>query len=647
MKSKFLLIALLFLSFCAYSQNFVHHQVYDWQSEPVLHALSDQEKKLSAVVLKEYHALEYQYDENDVLNLYKTVHKIVRVNDDVAVETFNKVFVAMSHVTQFTVLKARAITPNNKIVTLNKDNIKEVENLGDIGPFKIFAIEGVEKGGEVEYLYTTQSPVSEPYGGEVLQSDVFAREVSFTLFSPDNLLFEANAYNGFPQPTLHEMADGRLLSASLQNVPPLLEEPYANYRANLMRVNYKVSYNKTKEGTASARLYDWNMAAASFYELLTEADEDGKKMANKTLKLLKLNKLKGKEEQIKAIENYLKTNITLTEGSGDEFRQVGRTLANKYANELGISRLFAVLLKEAKINFEIVITCDRTNFLFDKDFEAWNAFTDILIYFPETQQYISPTQAHFRYGPAPYNYTNNYGLFIADLMSSHIESIQAPTAQQNMNRTETFVRFGTEFAPMLDMKQSWNGYRGAEFRAVYAFQKEEFAKNRLQADIHDAEVKELVVSNEKLEQSAYPDKAFTLTGKVAAPSLIEKAGNAYLFKVGEIIGSQVEMYQDHERQQPIDMSYPIYYQRIISFEIPQGYTLKGLEDVKMDKFMGEKDNKFNRFVADYKIEGKKVTITADEYYQKTILPKEQITGFRSVINAAADFNKMVLVFEKE
>ena len=120
-----------------------------------------------------------------------------------------------------------------------------------------------------------------------------------------------------------------------------------------------------------------------------------------------------------------------------------------------------------------------------------------------------------------------------------------------------------------------------------------------------------------------------------------------MFKIGNIIGPQTELYQEHERQNPIDMQYPVDYKRIITIEIPQGYVVKGLDDLKIDIYQDEKGQKINRFISDYKLEGNKLTVTANEFYDKISMPAKDYEAFRAVINAAADFNKLVLVFEKK
>lgn len=643
MYKQFLFIWLFNLAcISAFSQQYSHAN-YDWEASPQLIPLTEAEQKESAIIIKDKRVLEFAF-EGDDFYLYKTIHRIVRVNDDVAVESNNKVFVPTDADAEFITLKARAMTPGGKVVTLNKENIKEVENMENYGAFKIFAIEGVEKGGEVEYFYTTKSSVGEPYGGEYLQSDTRIREIDFSLISPQSLEFETKCYNGFPQLTLTIADSLRTLQGSMKDVPALLEEQYSNYRADLMRVNYKISKNKDR--LSAGKLYDWNMAANMFAHLIHNDQASSVKMVQKELKKLKLNKIKSPEAKARAIEEYIKTNFAIEAGNDESYRNISDILVNKYASELGITRLFAAFLNAASIPYELVVTCERANAAFDKDFEAWNLFTDLLLYLPEFDKYIGPTQRHFRMGAAPYAYANNYGLFISKNGSNKVKEIQMSPAKDNVNRIDAHISFDAQMQPVIRIEHGWTGFRAAEFRAIYEFQRDVFAQDRAKSDIPDAEATNMAVKNEKITMSADPNLEFIISADLKTPALIEKAGNNYLFKLGEVIGSQVEMYQKNERQHPIDMPHPIYYKRTIKIEVPQGYHASGLEDIKIDKSVELKGKLVNRFISDYKIEGNTITVSADEYYEETQLPKEKFEAFRSVINAAADFNKVTLIFER-
>lgn len=620
------------------------HHTYDWAKDPVLHSAETAKQTTAAIIIKDKRIIEYAYGD-DGLYCYKTIHRIVRVNDDAAVENFNKVFVPMNEVVDFVELKARAITPDGKVISLNRDNIKELENVGDMGGFKIFAIEGVEKGGEVEYFYTTLSEAGDLQGSEIIQNDTPIQTASLDIISPYNLLFAAKSYNGFPQLAESLSPDSlNVLSATLDNIEPLLEEQYANYRANLMQVNYKMAKNRKMPDFP--QLHTWNKAALTFSGLTYQYDKTAQKSIAKLLKNLKISRLKSDFEKVKAIENYLKNNIAIEQAGGAELYDVAQILNNKYASEMGMARVYAALFQEANIPSEVVITCERTRATFDRDFESWHSLTDILFYLPQLKGYLSPDLRHLRCGMPAYQYGGNYGLFITPNGKHRLQKIEFPPAKDNMNLIDATVHIPDNFEATMSMTQSWTGYRAAEFRAIYEFQKDDFMKDRLKSEVEDAEVLSLQLKNEKISDSANPLLSLSASGEVKAHALIEKAGNSYLFKIGEIIGTQVEMYQNHERQQPIEMPYPIFYRRIIKFTIPEGYELKGAEDIKIDKSVVENGKIVNRFLSNYTMKGREVTVAADEYYEVVSLPKEQYESFRSVINAAADFNKVVLVFEK-
>ncbi|WP_374958832.1 hypothetical protein [Gilvibacter sp.] len=51
------------------------------------------------------------------------------------------------------------------------------------------------------------------------------------------------------------------------------------------------------------------------------------------------------------------------------------------------------------------------------------------------------------------------------------------------------------------------------------------------------------------------------------------------------------------------------------------------------------------FRSSYELDGNILRIKADEYYRVNIMKKELFEEFRTVINSAADFNKVVLILE--
>lgn len=616
----------------------------NWSDTPKLHTLTADESTTSSIILQDKRVLQYAY-QDDGLFLYETVHKIVRLNDDKALEMFNKVFVPMSNVIKFVEIKARAIGKDGKVTEVNQKNIKELENVRDLGNFKIFAIEGAEAGGEIEYLYTTLNEIGDFYGRETFQTTLAPiREATFSLISPQSLVFESKGYNGFPELKAEEKDSIRILSATASQVPVLREEQYSLNRANLMRVTYKLLRHTERQNLPN--LYSWKQAAESFSSMMYSSSPTAAKAVQKVLKTLKINK-KSADEKVIAIEQYLKNTIALEDGVGANFTDVEQILNNKYANELGMARAFAAFLTEAGVDHQVVVTSSRFESKFDKDFEDWNNFTKILFYVPQSQKYIAPADIQFRYGAPPYECADNYGLFITPATQAWaVNYIPVASSEDNQININAHVTFDTNFKAQMQMEQSWSGYRAAEFRTINGLQKD-FIRQLMLSGLQGAQVSDIKLTNEALENSAYPDRLFAADAQISVESLTEKAGKNYLFKIGEMIGGQVELYQEHARQNPIDMQHPTYYRRKITFEVPKGYHLQGLEDVKIDKFLEDNGKKVCRFYSDYTTNGDTVTVTADEYYDQTSFSKEQYEAFRKVINAAADFNKVVLVFEKQ
>src|SRR4029079_13409406 len=95
--------------------------------------------------------IEYTDEKDDVVQ-YKTLHKIIHINDDKGIESFNRVYLPVSNTSDIVDIRARTILPGGKIIEVDKNNIKDLKENDQV--YKIFAMDGLEKGCEVEYYYT-------------------------------------------------------------------------------------------------------------------------------------------------------------------------------------------------------------------------------------------------------------------------------------------------------------------------------------------------------------------------------------------------------------------------------------------------------------------------------------------------------------
>ncbi|HNX65764.1 MAG TPA: hypothetical protein PKH02_02725, partial [Bacteroidales bacterium] len=130
---------------------------------------------------------------------------------------------------------------------------------------------------------------------------------------------------------------------------------------------------------------------------------------------------------------------------------------------------------------------------------------------------------------------------------------------------------------------------------------------------------------------------------LTANSLIESAGNDFIINIGKTIGTQSEMYQTKERKQPIDIQFAHHFYRRIEFSIPKGYKVSNPTDLIMNVEMVENGKVSAFFTSWYEQAGNTLYIYSREAYPEIEYPVSSFNQFRSVVNAAADFNKKKLI----
>ena len=208
---------------------------------------------------------------------------------------------------------------------------------------------------------------------------------------------------------------------------------------------------------------------------------------------------------------------------------------------------------------------------------------------------------------------------------------------------------GADDTLLINMKQLYAGYAASPYRSIFSFASQEDQRLIIKEMIKSGTNSENIISS-KLEnhdmESYFENKPFILSASVKASELLEQAGNKIIVSIGQIIGQQVEMYQEKPRQFPMVIDYPHILERKIKFVIPQGYIVKNADDLKISHTFKEKNVLTMGFVSDYKIENNLLTVIIREEYRKTLYPLSQYEDFRKIINAAADFNKVALVLEK-
>lgn len=645
---RFYLLLLMFLAAGAASGGpFIP---YEWDKNRSRYTLTPEEQGQAEVILLNHVEFNFGF-ENDQFLLQSVFHRIVYVNGAQAIQNNNRITIPMNNVIELMDLRARSISKDGKVTLFDKNNLKEMKNEETGNAYRIFAIEGIEAGGEVEYFFVRKM-YPRLSDRSMIQSQTPIRKASFVLRTPKHLLFDVRSYNGFSRADTSSTAETRVYTATMNNIPALKREEYSYFDANRMRVEFKLAYNTAR---SRSRLNTWDDAAKTFYKKLYERDKDEVKALSKYAETFPKPGPSGRTGQIRAIEEKIKSSVTLNNESTDPgLSNLEQIIRSKVASNEGAARLFVGVFESLGIPAEVVMTCNRENIKFDGDFDSWNYLEEYFLYFPETKGFLSPHDRSTRYPLIASEYTAQRGLFIEPLELAgaksglaSIREIPAPDYTLNMDNMDITVSFAQELdSATVRLKRIFMGYNGLFVTPYYHLMTKDQVHNLIEELTKQTAPDATIKSWTAEPATNLPVDAFAIDVTLKSAHFLQKAGGNYLFKLGELIGPQSELYADKERMTDVDNTHNRGYDRVITVNLPAGYRIGNPDDMRFDVVCREGSEVPFLFKSTYTIEGSLLTVKIEEYYKKVHAPKAQYEEFRKVINAAADFNKVTLVLEK-
>lgn len=629
-----------------YAQEF---EPYQWQEQRSLTELNETEKKYGLYYLKVLVKYQYVYDPADNAYVcYVTNHNIIRTNNNEALSKSNRVYISMNNALELVEVKARAITRDNNVINFDKVNLKELES--DEEGYRILAIEGAEVGGEIEYYYTRKLNASN-FITRTFQFDFPIKSYDFSLKCPENIEYKFKVYNWEGAITQTDTTeDFNQYEFKTNNIPAMYSEDFAAVEECKSRLEFKITYNSNRN---KSRMFTWGDAGKRIYDNIYTLSKEEQKAVKKLIKDIGFEGIP--LDDFKKAEHFIKTNYFFEENSGATGEQIDQILKNKYATSRGFTRIYAAILNNLNIDHEIVLTSNRFEKVFDADFDSWNYLGEYIIYINETKQFLSPKNTNFRLGTIPFGYYGTDGLFVRmepvqdfEYPVAYISYIPESPYQDNFDNMDIKVSFSDDLEQNnIDLVRSFKGY-GADYYkegliGLNAEEKKEMLDDIIKYLALDAEIEQIEVVEGNTEFTNW-NKPMVVKGSFTSNSYIESAGDVILFKAGELIGPQSELYQEKERKLPVVNRYNRGYSRKINVQIPAGYSIQNPDDLIMKEQVFDDNNKLiYNFVSNYALNGQTLEIAIEEYYDELNYPVEKFEAFRKVINSAADFNKIVLV----
>lgn len=649
-KNTILVLSVLAISSLSQAQKNLQFKDYSYTNTELKAA--DKYKSFDVVILERNLKSEFIL-ENENLVEYFLFHDKKLINTDNAIENNNKVYVPSKLNANLITNKLRVIKKDGSVIELKESDIKEEVNEQNQMRYNYFAVKGLEKGAVIEQIYMLKRDAEFTGNSIRLQNSSPILKASIELIYPETVVFSSASYNGLPnaESKLKSYPGKNSLLLNASNIEALpVNERQSNMEKNAKRFAYKLN-EILNNGTKN--LYNHNdYAKQLFNQYHAPLSKDDTKELNNFLKQFKtsVNDL----ENIQNIEQLLKDKIRFNRYFTTN-KSIADVLKNKQGNYFDILRLYVQTFKKLNIENEIVFTTERFEDVFDSNFESYLNFKDVLFYFPKTNVYVEPAAPAYRTPLFDPQYAGNNGLFIKtskyldiEVPVTDIRTIDFPK-NQDLSIMDIMVDFTNDVQnPQLKSKITFNGFESLNFQPAKDFSNPEdykamidfMAKNyAIETNVEKVEVENEGVAN-------LGKKPFILNIETNAKELLTKAGNNYLFKIGQVIGKQMEMYEEKERIFPIEIENPHSYNRTITVKLPAAYKIKNPEIFKMAHSLEYKGKVVADFISNYTIKDNVLTIKNTESYNFVEIPANLYPQYQKVINAAADFNKFSIVLEK-
>lgn len=677
-------IALLYL-FGSVSLGFSQDlESYNWADAKFMEQ-NKQFSNESQVFIVKRQLIELNYDEKkDNITKYMMNHFIIQVNDNDAIKDRKELeFPTVLGSRELIEFKARIIKKDGTVVEFKKSDAKEKpvsqrpksgddedsddeddaeteksdEEKDEEKTYEYFDLSALEIGDQIEYFLVIKSN-SGSLPGTILtyQSKIPIQQYEFEFITEKEFTFLFKSYNNAPSiikdstnkvHSVYKMTD--------QMVPGVKREKFSNYNSSIRGFIYKLDgYELGKK----RNLFNFEDFSKNIYNITYTKSK--KELANikKVMKLSKMKSGKTEGEKIQALENYIKTNFVVFNlpGLNHVFNVENMFQFNIMSADAAV-KIVANALQMMKIEHELVVTCDRFDYRFDKDFPSNYYFDHIVIYLNGEKKFMDPGVTTFRMGMIPSYLTHNYALFVRPITTGGVTSgigkvkfIDAPDRDFSKDEFDITVNFASNLKSIdIEMLRTMSGYFASnwqpQFKKLDAEQRVKYEEGLVRFMDKDMDVAKVEYQN--TEKSDINVKPFILKAIMSSKALVSMEDDVITFKIGMLIGEQSDLYEDETRQLPIENRFSRSYTRKLNITLPSGYTVENLEDLNKNfEVKNEKGKVAAMFKSSYSLNGNKLVITIEEWFEDIELPASKYPEFRAVINASADFAKTELILKK-
>jgi len=583
---------------------------------------------------------------SDEVYIYETHHmktKINKITDD----SNNDIFISKINVSEIVDVKSKIIN-DDTIATYGFEEMKKmIDKSTSSENYNYYKIPGIKEKDIVEVIYTVKRDFNFN-GNKIIEESYPILSSKFILIENDfkSNIKIYNSFNSFVEDTLIDGKKSKIIN--FKNLDATSNEQYATPIANKIKVSYQC-YESREE---VSQVEYWSNLVQNLSELFFPSSINP--IAIDLFNEIQKNNISIHENEISIsnkIDEYIKNNFIVSDDDNPNFNEISYIFDNKISNDFSIIQVYTNLLKAAKIDYEVAISCNRYFLKFDPELFDPNQLREFVIYLPKYEKYISPNRIEYRVSEAPDDLLGNYGVFIDKNLDYYFSEI----TQSDKNFSEIKKKIEIYIPKNLKKlkikeNRSFSGYWAIMNRNYVSLSENEetdflidyFTINGLD----NKKVTNYNIKNFDISNNSY-NTPLRINSTITTTELVEEVDGLVYLKVGKVIGLQSNLFDDNKRINEIEINFPNSYEYQIEVEIPKGYRVSDYSELnKVKEFIsvdGSISAKFNSIAT---LNNNKINIVIKEFYKNLRYDKGRYQEFRAVINAAAKFYESSVTLEK-
>ena len=642
MEKKFLLLRFLLIvvSVNSFSQSYLN---INWDNK--IGDLKTSDDDLQGIFSNHY--VEYFNSKfSDEVYIYETHHmktKINKITDD----SNNEIFISKINVSEIVDVKSKIIN-DDTTATYGFEEMKKMINKSTSSEnYNYYKIPGIKEQDIVEVIYTVKRDFN--FNGNKII------EESYPILSSKFILIENNfksnikiynSFNSFVEDTLIDGKKSKLIN--FKNLDATSNEQYSTPIANKIKVSYQCYENRED---VSQTEY-WNNLVQNLRELFFPSSINP--IAIDLFNEIQKNNISIPENEISIsnkIDEYIKNNFIISDDDDPNLNEISYIFDNKISNDFSIIQVYTNLLKAAKVDYEVAISCNRYFLKFDPELFDPNQLREFVIYLPNSEKYISPNRIEYRVSEAPDDLLGNYGVFIDKNLDYYFSEI----TQSDKNFSE--IKKKIEISIPKNLKKlkikenrSFSGYWAIMNRNYVSLSENEETDFLIDyftiSGLNNKKVTNYNIKNFNNSNNSF-NTPLKINSTITTTELIEEVDGLVYLKVGKVIGLQSNLFDDNKRINEIEINFPNSYEYEIDIEIPNGYRVSDYSELNKSKEFISVDGSISaKFDSKATLNNNTIYIVIEEFYKNLRYDKGRYQEFREVINAAAKFYESSFTLEE-